>query len=151
MLKSIITTAALAATLAPLAATPARAQGLASWRGTYVWEESLGRIGGNGSDGFAAFVTRTLTLGPAAGSTGCRLNSEGFQTYEQIKCTATPEPGSVIIKLYKFRPSDPGRGPSGTRLFRMTRTGSGIVTTLEAMTPASDATPTRGRLFHRVR
>ena len=85
MLKSIITTAALAATLAPLAATPARAQGLASWRGTYVWEESLGRIGGNGHDGFAAFVTRTLTLGPAAGATGCRLNSEGFQTYEQIK------------------------------------------------------------------
>ncbi|WP_131819237.1 DUF5991 domain-containing protein [Sphingomonas jatrophae] len=150
-MKSIISTAALAsAFLALIAASPAAAQGIATWRGTYVWEEPLGRIGGEGADGVAIFVTHTLTLGPGAGSTGCRLDAEGYQTNMHVKCTATPEPGRVIIKLYKFRPTDPGQGPSGTRMFRMVRTNSGLTTALEAYGPTGDLTPRVGRLFRQV-
>jgi hypothetical protein len=150
MLKSILTTAALASAFAAIATSPASAQGLATWHGTYVWEEPLGRVGGDRGDAVAVFVTHTLTLGPSAGATGCRLDAEGFQTDTHVKCTATPEPGSVIIKLYKFRPTDPGRGPSGTRLFRMTRTNTGLATRLEAYGPTSDMGPRSGRLFRPV-
>lgn len=151
MLKSIITTAALATALfAPVAATPAAAQSLPTWYGSYVWEEALGRIGGEGADGVAIFVTHRLTLGPAAGNTGCRLDAEGYQTDLHVKCTATPEPGQVVIKLYKFRPTGPGRGPSGTRMFRMVRTNTGLTTRLEAYGPTSDMNPRVGRLFRQV-
>ncbi|QNE32356.1 hypothetical protein F1C10_10635 [Sphingomonas sp. NBWT7] len=143
------TTAMLGITGA-LAALPASAAPLPTWYGTYVWEESLGRVGGEGRDGVAIFVTRTLTLGPSAGSTGCRLSAEGYQTFEELKCTATPEMESVIIKLYKFRPTDAGRGPSGTRLFRIVRTENGLMTRLESYDATSDATPRSGRLFRRV-
>jgi hypothetical protein len=149
MLKSMKTVAVLgAATLMALA--PASAAPLSGWYGKFVWEEPLDRVGGAGRDGVAIFVTHTLTLGPAAGATGCRLNAEGYQTSEQLKCTATPEMGSVIIKLYKFRPTDPGRGANGTRLFRITRTEAGLVTRLEGYDPTSDMSARSGRLFRRV-
>jgi len=134
-------------------ATPsvAGAAPLATWYGTYVWEESLGRIGGSTpAEGAAAFVTRTLSLGPSAGATGCTLNAEGFQTYEQMKCTATPEGESVIIKFYKFGANAPGRYRLGAPLFTMTRSGGGIVTRLQQMRPSSDASPGSGTLFRRA-
>jgi len=144
----LITTAAAACAATLLSVAPASAAPLPTWYGTWVWEEALGRDGGG--DGMAIFVTHTLTLGPAAGATGCRLTARGYQTDEQLKCTATPEMESVVVKLYKFRPADPGRGPSGTRLFRMTRAESGVVTRLETYGPTSDTGPTSGRLFRRV-
>jgi hypothetical protein len=146
MLKSIKTAAVLcAATM--LAAAPASAA-LSEWYGKFVWEEALGRIGGEGRDGVAIFVTQTL--GPNAGPTGCRIDAEGYQTDRHWKCTATPEMGSVIIKLFKLRPTDPGRGVSGTRLFKITRGQNGLVTRLEFYTPTSDATQRSERLFRRV-
>lgn len=149
MLKSIMSSAALC-TVALMSAAPASAAPLSEWYGKFVWEEPLGRIGGDGADGVAIFVNHTLTLGPSAGSTGCRLDAEGYQTDRHWKCTATPEMGSVIIKLFKFRPTDPGRGPSGTRLFRITRGENGLVTRLEAYGPTSDMSPRSGRLFSRA-
>ncbi|HXH16422.1 MAG TPA: DUF5991 domain-containing protein [Sphingomonas sp.] len=149
MLKSMKTVVALGiATF--VAVAPASAAPLSGWYGKFVWEEALGRTGGQGSDGIAIFVTHSLTLGPAAGPTGCRLDAEGFQTDRHWKCTATPELGSVIIKLYKLRPTDPGRGVSGARLFRMTPGANGLVTRLEGYDPTSDTTPRSGRLFRRV-
>jgi hypothetical protein len=148
MLKSIKTAAVLcAATM--LAAAPASAA-LSEWYGKFVWEEALGRIGGEGRDGVAIFVTHTLTLGPSAGPTGCRIDAEGYQTDRHWKCTATPEMGSVIIKLFKLRPNDPGRWVSGTRLFKIKRGENGLVTRLESYTPTSDATQRSERLFRRV-
>ncbi|WP_085808669.1 DUF5991 domain-containing protein [Sphingomonas sp. TZW2008] len=149
MLKSIMTVAALGAATLPVAG-PAIAAPLSTWHGTFVWEEPLGRVGGAGADGVAIFVTHTLTLGPAAGSTGCRLDAQGYQTDLHVKCTATPEMDSVVIKLYKFRPTDPGRGPSGTRLFRMTRTENGLMTRLESYGPTSDMGSRSGPLFRRA-
>lgn len=139
------------ALVAPLAAVPAVAAPLSTWYGTFVWEEALGRVGGPArEDSVAIFVTHTLTLGAAAGSTGCLLRAEGYQTDEQIKCTATPEGESVIIKYYAFRPNPRYRYPSGTPLFRIARTERGLVTRLQAYRPTSDASPATGRLFRRA-
>jgi hypothetical protein len=149
MLKSIMSAAALGAA-ALTGAAPAAAAPLSAWYGTFVWEEALGRIGGEGADGVAIFVTHTLTLGPSAGPSGCRLDAEGYQTDRHWKCTATPEMGTVIIKLFKLRPTDPGRGVSGTRLFRIARGENGLTTRLEAYGPTSDISPRSGRLFRRV-
>lgn len=149
MLKSIVSAAALGA-VALTSAAPASAAPLSEWYGKFVWEEALGRIGGEGADGVAIFVTHTLTLGPSAGPSGCRLDAEGYQTDRHWKCTATPEMGTVIIKLFKLRPTDPGRGVSGTRLFRITRGENGLVTRMEDYGPTSDMSPRSGRLFRRV-
>jgi hypothetical protein len=149
MLKSIVSAAALGA-VALMSAAPASAAPLSEWYGKFVWEEALGRIGGEGADGVAIFVTHTLTLGPSAGPSGCRLDAEGYQTDRHFKCTATPEMGTVIIKLFKLRPTDPGRGVSGTRLFRITRGENGLVTRMEDYGPTSDMSPRSGRLFRRV-
>ena len=125
---------------------------LVAWHGRYVWEESLGRIGGSSpAEGAAAFVTHTLSLGPSAGATGCTLNAQGFQTNTRVLCTATPVGTSVDIKFYRAAPGNVGgRHAIGDRLFTLTRDGGGIGTRLEALDPASDSTPRTGRLFKKV-
>ncbi|OWK32869.1 DUF5991 domain-containing protein [Sphingomonas mucosissima] len=143
----------LALGLAAAAATipvGASAAPLSTWYGRYVWEESLGRVGGaTKAESVAIFVTYTLTLAPDSRGTGCTVNIEGYQRSEQLKCTATPEGEKVIVKLYKFRPGDAGRYPSGTPLFTMIRTEGGIMTQLQALDPSSDNSPRSGRLFRR--
>ncbi|MET3494625.1 DUF5991 domain-containing protein [Variovorax boronicumulans] len=125
---------------------------LAAWNGRYVWEESLGRIGGSSpSEGAAAFVTHTLSLGPGNGATGCTLNAEGFQTNMRMLCTATPSGTSVVVKFYKFGPDNVrGQRTTGERLLTLTREPGGIVTQLEGLRPSSDAAPRKGRFFAKV-
>lgn len=125
---------------------------LAAWQGRYVWEESLGRIGGSSpSEGAAAFVTHTLALGPGSGPTGCTLNAEGFQTYTRTICTATPSGTSLVVKFYKAGPENVGgRHAVGDRLLTLSRDNSGIATRLEGLSPASDAAPRAGRFFKKV-
>lgn len=136
-------------------ATSASAEPLPTWYGRYVWEEPLGRIGGSSpSESVAAFVTYTLSLGPSAGATGCRVTIEGYQRYETIKCTATPQMNQLIIKFYRFDAdtvSRAGRYALGTPLFTMTRTGAGLTTRLQAMGASGESTPRIGRLFLKVR
>src|SRR4051812_18157426 len=74
---------------------------LSSWYGRYIWEEPLGRIGGaRPAEGAAAFVTYRLTLGQGGGPTACLLNAEGFQTYQHMRCTATPRGNAITVKYY---------------------------------------------------
>lgn len=133
-------------------AAPAGAARLADWYGRYVWEESLGRIGGaTPAEGVAAFVTHTLTLGRSGGSTGCMLNAEGFQTDEHIRCTATPQGNALVVKFYGLAAQSRGATyRRGTPLFTLMRTPAGLVTRLQASGPTSDAGPRRGRLFRRI-
>lgn len=139
------------ASLSLTAAPSANAAPLSTWYGTFQWEESLGRIGGSTpAEGAAAFVTYTLSLGPNAGSTGCQLKGEGFQTYEQMQCTATPQGEAVIIKFYKFGATARGRYAMGAPLFTINRTEGGLITRLQALQPSSRATPNVGRLFRRI-
>lgn len=138
------------ATAAAALPTVAAAAPLPTWYGSYVWEENVGRHGGDApGEGIVAFRTYTLRLGPSAGATGCLLTGEGFQLYERLQCTATPEMDSVVIKYYNFRNAGPYA--MGAPLFRMTRTNHGLVTRLQALRPGSDLTRTTGRLFRPAR
>lgn len=139
--------------LAAMTAAPAVAAPLSNWHGRYVWEEHVGRRGGSApGEGIEAFVTYTLALGPGNGPTGCRLIGQGLQTNRRIQCTATPQRDSVVIKFYRFGPDNIGGGyRTGTPLFTLTRTQTGVVTRLQGLRPSSDATRDTGRLFQRAR
>jgi hypothetical protein len=145
--------AALAAAATTLSiAAPVSAAPLSTWYGTYRYEESLGRVGGDTpTDGPAVFVTRTLVLGPRAGASGCRLDAEGFQTYQKMLCTATPEGRSLVVKFYRTREPDQARYRIGEPLFRLTRTPAGLRTRLLGYRPTSDRSASAGTLFRRVR
>ena len=126
---------------------------LAAWNGRYVWEESLGRIGGaTAAEGAAAFVTYTLALGPGNGATSCTLNAQGFQTNMRMQCTATPQGGAVVIKFYRYGADNlRGKHAMGERLMTLRPDGAGGITTqLETLQPASDATTRSGRLFRKL-
>ncbi len=133
-------------------ATPATAQ-VAAWNGRYVWEEGVGRQGGSDPrDSVAAFITYTLAIGPGNGPTGCMLNGQGFQTNKRIRCTVTPQRGSIIVKFYGY-----GRDNMfddgyriGQPLFTLTRTPRGIVTQLQGLRASSDTTPRTARLFRKA-
>lgn len=152
MLKSLKIALALGLTAGGFGATAATAAPIQTWYGTYIWEEPLGRMGGSSpTDSIALYRTYRLLLGPAAGSTGCIVTGSGFQLNDQFKCTATPQEESVIIKFYHFGSNATARYPSGTPMFTMTRTNSGLVTQLQALQPTSRTTPFRGRLFRPTR
>jgi uncharacterized protein DUF5991 len=140
-----------AAAIGLATAIPAASAQVSSWYGRYVWEESLGRIGGSSpAEGVASFVTYSLSLRAGNGSTGCMLTAQGFQTDRRIQCTATPQGTGLIVKFYKSA-SPAGDGYRiGTALFTLSRTSAGIVTRLQALGPASDASPRSGRLFRRI-
>ena len=114
---------------------------LSTWYGHYIWEEPLGRIGGAApTEGISAFITYDLKLGRAAGPTGCLLSAEGFQTYQHMRCTATPHGNAVTVKYYGTAgESHRVTYRRGASLFSLTRAGRGIVTQLAALQPSSDA------------
>ncbi|WP_156348979.1 MULTISPECIES: DUF5991 domain-containing protein [unclassified Sphingomonas] len=140
--------AAMAATFT----TPASAQD-AGWNGRYVWEENVGRHGGNTpTDSIVAFITYTLGVGPGNGPTGCTLNGQGFQTNKRIRCTVTPQGKSIVIKFHGYGADnmfDSGYR-RGQALFTLTRTPRGLVTALQALTASADATPRTGKLFYKA-
>lgn len=125
---------------------------VAGWNGRYVWEEDVGRHGGTTpSDSIAAFITYTLSIGPGNGPTGCQLTGQGFQTNRRIQCTVTPRANSITVKFYKFGADNVGgRYPSGQPLFTLTRTPSGVVTSLNGLGASNRTTPRSGKLFRRA-
>lgn len=143
---------AIGLALVATAATPASAQ-VAGWNGRYVWEENVGRHGGSSpDDSIVAFITYTLSIGPGNGPTGCTLNGQGFQTNKRIRCTVTPERGSIVVKFHGYGADnmfDSGYR-RGQALFTLNRSPRGIATQLQALTASSDATPRAGNLFRKV-
>lgn len=110
---------------APLAATAALAAG--PWDGTYVWEQGLGKNPG----GMALFVTHTLKIdGP-----DCRLDAEGAQTNEHIRCKATANGDKLDVTFVSF--ADGGMNNQFGKkiyspnqpLFTLKRQGGAIATT----------------------
>jgi hypothetical protein len=82
-------TAALSAALmsgAALAASP--------WDGTYLYEQPIGP----GSGGLKLFVNHTLTLT----ADGCRIDAEGYQTYEKIRCKAVPNGDKLDVFFVSY-------------------------------------------------
>lgn len=78
------------------------------------------------------------------------LTAEGFQADSRIQCTATPQGQALIIKFYKSASASSDRYRIGAALFTLSRTRSGIVTRLQALSPAIDHSPRSGRLFRRL-
>ncbi|WP_294261285.1 DUF5991 domain-containing protein [uncultured Sphingomonas sp.] len=119
--------------MAMMTAAPAMAQ--PGWNGTYVFESDLGRdaVG----QGYAIGVEHRLTLGRG----GCRLTAEGFQSNEDIRCTATPTANGLRIAFKGY--ADGGttnqygvaQYKPGATLFTLTRGKRGVVTTWGAYEP----------------
>jgi hypothetical protein len=117
--------ALLSLVLAPLAAALALAAG--PWDGTYVYEQGLGKNPG----GIALFVTHTLTIN----GTDCRIDAEGVQTDEHIRCKATANGDKLDVAFVSFK--DGGMNnqfgkkiyTANQPLFTLTRQGNAIATT----------------------
>lgn len=120
---------ALTTMAAPAAAQP-------GWTGTYRYYVDQGRDGAGA--GNAIGVDYKLVLG---GRAGCRLTALGFQTSEDIRCTATPVRGGVRIAFKSYSDGKVANEygvilyRSGTVLFTLTRGKQGIVTTWGALRP----------------
>jgi hypothetical protein len=85
--------ALLSLVLVPLAAALALAAG--PWDGTYVYEQGLGKNPG----GIALFVTRTLTINGSE----CRIDAEGVQTDEHIRCKAVANGDKPDVAFVSFK------------------------------------------------
>jgi hypothetical protein len=117
--------ALLSLVLAPLAAALALAAG--PWDGTYVYEQGLGKNPG----GIALFVTHTLTIN----GTDCRIDAEGVQTDEHIRCKAVANGDKLDVAFVSFK--DGGMNnqfgkkiyTANQPLFTLTRQGNAIATT----------------------
>ena len=102
---------ALGIVLVPLA--PVQAAG--PWDGTYVYEQALGKA----LSGMSQFVTHTLKV---SGSE-CRIDAEGVQTNQHIRCKATPNGDKLDVAFVSF--ADGGRRiSSATRSTRSTSRSS---------------------------
>jgi hypothetical protein len=114
---------ALGVALAPLVT----AEAAGPWDGTYVYEQGLGKS----LSGMALFVTHTLTINGA----DCRIDAEGVQTDEHIRCKATPNGDKLDVAFLSFK--DGGmldqfgnkKYAPNQPLFALTRQGSAIATT----------------------
>jgi hypothetical protein len=115
----------LSLVLAPLAAVSALAAG--PWHGTYVYEQGQGQNPG----GIALFVTHTLTIN----GSDCRIDAEGYQTDEHIRCKATANGDKLDVAFVSFK--DGGMNnqfgkkiyTASQPLFTLTKQGNAIATT----------------------
>ena len=116
---------ALGLASAPLAAMPVLAAG--PWDGTYIYEQGLGKNPG----GIALFVTHTLTINGSE----CRIDAEGYQTDEHIRCKATANGDKLDVTFVSFK--DGGMNnqfgkkiyTANQPLFTLTKQGNAIATT----------------------
>lgn len=115
----------LSLVVTPLAVVSALAA--APWDGTYVYEQGLGKNPG----GIALFVTHTLTINGSE----CRLDAQGYQTDEHIRCRATANGDKLEVAFVSFK--DGGMNNQFGRkiytanqpLFTLAKQGNAIATT----------------------
>lgn len=133
------------AAIALVAAVPAAAQSPASaqsWYGIYEYSETIPRGEITGS------VDTRVTLGDS----GCRIDAQGVQTDEHIRCNARMQGKSLVITFKSY--ADGGlknqygvqRYKPGQLLLTFTRTPQGLVTAWQGYT-MSDARSKTGKYF----
>ncbi len=81
--------------LAALTAAGSAIAAPAPWIGNYVFEEELGP---NLSKTIVLFVTHELSL--TVGD--CRLRAQGYQTDEEIRCTAAPRGSGLELRFKSY-------------------------------------------------
>jgi Family of unknown function (DUF5991) len=84
LLTALLSTALLSA--AALAASP--------WDGAYLYEQPIGP----GAGGLQFFVNHRLTIG----ANGCRIEAQGYQTNEQIRCKAIPNGNKLDVLFVSY-------------------------------------------------
>lgn len=120
------TAAAPVAPATTAATVPVAAPARAGWDGTYRYAFDGGRNAG----GDAIVVTYTLVLTPAT----CRFSAAGYQTDEDMVCTATrtPERVDVAFKSYADGSTNDAYGNPvysvGDSLFALERNGAQVFT-----------------------
>lgn len=144
---AILASAALALSTFAVSAS-GHAASTPGWDGAYVWEDALGRVGGsNAAESAAMFVTYTLMIGLGTGETGCWLSIEGFQTDQEIACTAMAQGTSLVVRFEHAADSArPARYAKGAALLTLTRGGGALVTQLQALKDSRNVAR-RGLLF----
>lgn len=96
------------------------------WDGAYLCEQPIGP----GAGGLQLFVNHKLTIG----ANGCRIDAEGCQTFEKIRCKATPNGDKLdvffvgyddgkTVNVHGVNIYDPNQ-----KLFTLTHKGSAIGT-----------------------
>ncbi|HTE36523.1 MAG TPA: DUF5991 domain-containing protein [Reyranella sp.] len=96
------------------------------WDGAYLYEQPIGP----GAGGLQLFVNHTLTIG----ANSCRIDAEGYQTYEKIRCKATPNGDRLdvffvsyddgkLVNMHGVKIYDPNQ-----KLFTLTHKGNAVWT-----------------------
>lgn len=116
LLAAALSAALLSATA--LAASP--------WDGVYLYEQPIGP----GAGGLQLFVNHKLTIT----ASGCRIDAEGYQTNEKIRCKATPNGDKLDVFFMSY---DDGKTvnvhgvkiyDANQKLFTLTHKGNAIGT-----------------------
>lgn len=76
----------------------ATALAVSPWDGAYLYEQPIGP----GAGGLQLFVNHKLTIG----GNSCRIDAEGYQTYEKIRCKAAPNGDKLDVFFVSY---DDGR------------------------------------------
>lgn len=160
LLPRVLVPRTLAAGMALVAAamavaSPATAQdrpsaAALSWYGTYTAQEMIPR--GMGQGQIMAPINYRVTVT----NDGCRFRSEGVMTDQDIRCTARISGQSLIIGFYSYSNGsmrneyDVARFRRGQPLLTLTRSGRGLRTTWQGISPGNDQ-PSRYPHFRKVR
>jgi hypothetical protein len=121
------------------------------WDGTYLYEQSIGAVSGGG---VKLLVNHKLVIGPD----DCRLDAEGYQTSEQIRCRATPDGDKLEVVFDRYddvegktvnRAGAPVYEPN-QKLFTLARKGPAITTEWADYSKNKQAAPSNGDTFKKM-
>lgn len=135
---------------APAAAQRAPSPAARSWYGSYSYKEAIPR--GFGRDTMTAFIDTTLTIN----NRGCRIDAQGLQTDEHIRCSARVNGQHLVISFLSYADGSVvneygvRRYRPGQALITLQRTDRGLITHWQGYT-RSDGRVERGRYFRKIR
>ena len=138
-LAAALSAALLSATA--LAASP--------WDGAYLYEQPIGP----GAGGLQLFVNHRLTIG----ANSCRIDAEGYQTNEKIRCKATPNGDRLdvffvsyddgkLVNVHGVKIYDPNQ-----KLFTLTHKGNAIGTEWAGYSRNKHIGPPEDETFKKVK
>jgi hypothetical protein len=144
MKRSVMLALGIGLALALLAA----AHAAGPWDGTYIYEQGLGKNPG----GIALFITHTLKIN----GSDCRIDAEGVQTNEHIRCKATANGDKLDVAFVSFKDGSMANQFGNKEytvdqpLFTLTRQGNAIATAWQGYNK-NDASTAGPPTFRKVR
>jgi Family of unknown function (DUF5991) len=120
------------------------------WDGTYLYEQTVGAVSGD----IKLLVNHKLMID----LDNCRLDTEGYQTFEQIRCRATPNGDKLEVFFDRYdddngktvnRPGAQVYEPN-QKLFTLARKGPEITTEWADYSRNKQVGPARGDSFKKM-